>query len=294
MYTIKEAASRSGVAIETIRAWERRYGIVVPARTDSGYRLYDDDAIRRLDAMRRLVVDGMQPSAAAAELRERGAESLSAPVSSARWRPDTDERSRLMERFVAGAAALDERSITAALDDIFARGSYERVATDILFPALQRLGQAWADGQVSVAGEHLASHIVQRRLGQMFEAAGAVGSNRRQVIIGLPPSSRHELGALAFAVAARRAGLAVAYLGADLPIQDWQAAARTARAAVVGVPTANDAQAAAEVVAQLAAGMPGLVVVVGGVGAANVPNVANVVRLPDQLDEAVATLKRAI
>ena len=65
MYTITEAANRFGVAIDTIRAWERRYGVVVPARTESGYSLYDDDAIRRLDAMRRLVADGMQPSAAA-------------------------------------------------------------------------------------------------------------------------------------------------------------------------------------------------------------------------------------
>src|SRR4029078_6933175 len=55
MYTIKQAAQRTGIAIPTIRVWERRYGVVAPKRTPSGYRLYDDEAIARLNAMQRLV-----------------------------------------------------------------------------------------------------------------------------------------------------------------------------------------------------------------------------------------------
>ena len=74
MYTIKQAALRTGLAIPTIRAWERRYGIVQPTRTAGGYRIYDDEAIGRLAAMRRLVeVDGVRPSQAADEVRSRGA-----------------------------------------------------------------------------------------------------------------------------------------------------------------------------------------------------------------------------
>ena len=42
MYTIKQAAARSGLSVPTVRAWERRYGVVHPERTASGYRLYDD------------------------------------------------------------------------------------------------------------------------------------------------------------------------------------------------------------------------------------------------------------
>ena len=55
MYTIKQAAARTGLTIPTIRAWERRYAIVTPARTAAGYRLYDEAAIERLAAMRTLV-----------------------------------------------------------------------------------------------------------------------------------------------------------------------------------------------------------------------------------------------
>ena len=65
MYTIKEASARSGVGTPLIRAWERRYGVLQPARTPSGYRLYDDAAIRVLVAMRTLTETGWTASEAA-------------------------------------------------------------------------------------------------------------------------------------------------------------------------------------------------------------------------------------
>src|SRR5690349_22977147 len=68
MYNIKQAAERAGVTIPVLRAWERRYGIVRPARTPSGYRRFDDEAIARVRAMRGLVDDGWSPSAAAAAI----------------------------------------------------------------------------------------------------------------------------------------------------------------------------------------------------------------------------------
>jgi len=301
VYTIRQAATRSGVPVSTIRAWERRYGVVAPPRTGSGYRLYDDEAIRELDAMRRMVAAGMQPSLAAEQLRERGiaaAPGLDASddafvraESGALGPADQPDTDRLIARFVQAAAALDEPAITDVLDDLFARGSFERVASDVLFPALRRLGEAWLAGEVSVAGEHLASHLVQRRLGQLLDAAGTPATTRRRILVGLPPGSRHELGALAFAVAARRAGLPVAYLGADLPLADWLTAAQSARAVVIGVPTAGDRSAAEAVVKALVAGNSGLTVAVGGSGAVDLPGA---LRLPIRLDDSVSTLSREL
>ena len=69
MYTIKQAAARSGLTVPTVRVWERRYGVIHPERTATGYRLYDDGAIDRLIAMRHLVEGlGMRPSQAAERL----------------------------------------------------------------------------------------------------------------------------------------------------------------------------------------------------------------------------------
>ena len=58
MYTISEAADRAGVSVDVLRAWERRYGVVTPQRTATGYRLYDVATINTIRAMRQLVKEG--------------------------------------------------------------------------------------------------------------------------------------------------------------------------------------------------------------------------------------------
>ena len=81
MYTIKEAALRTGVSVALLRAWERRYAIVEPTRTSAGYRLYDDAAIGRLRAMRALVNAGWSPRQAAENVASRPADELEESVS---------------------------------------------------------------------------------------------------------------------------------------------------------------------------------------------------------------------
>src|SRR4249919_896872 len=103
MYTIKQAAARTGLSIPTIRAWERRYGVVSPSRTPAGYRLYDDAAIARLNAMRSLVeTDGWRPSQAAARVGMPGLD-LAAVTS----RASAAERGRGIDPSAASPATAD-------------------------------------------------------------------------------------------------------------------------------------------------------------------------------------------
>ncbi len=303
MYNIKQAAARAGVTVPVLRAWERRYEIVSPARSTGGYRQFDDESVARVRTMRMLVDEGWSPSAAAAAILDgsmpvrdeqpatTAGEPNSARVSQAAQGTSPLEAAALTERFLRAARALQPDAITAVLDDLFARGSFERVATDLLFPALDELGEAWAAGRVSVAGEHMASSAVQRRLGQAFEAAGSEDGRPARIVVGMPPGGRHELGALAFAVAARRAGLPVTYVGADLPIEDWLTAAIGASAAVIGVATARDRSAAIEVAGRLIAAYPNLIVALGGRAA---PVAPGIIRLPIELTESVAAVRSAI
>jgi methanogenic corrinoid protein MtbC1 len=180
---------------------------------------------------------------------------------------------------------------------MFATASFERVVDSHLAPALQALGAAWAEGQVTVAGEHLASNAVQRRLAAAFQAAGRLAAKERPVLVGMPPGARHELGAMMFAVAARRAGLPVLYLGADLPIDDWLTAAEAtnARAAVVGAPTAGDSAAAARVAEAIRRIRPGTAVAIGGAGVIDDVGLADgTVRLPQDFDAAIGELVAAL
>src|SRR5215212_7324837 len=252
MYTIKEAATRSGVSVPLLRAWERRYKIVSPTRTASGYRLYDDVALSRLRLMRGLVDDGWTPSEAASAILRGVAPAVPAASrdeAGPRFRARTSEVDEMIAAFIEAASLLDAERLERVLDAMFAAATFERVADDLLLPALARLGDAWADGRVSVAGEHGASHAALRRLAAAYQAAGLAASATGAVVVGLPPGARHELGALAFATAARRAGLPILYLGPDLPAADWVATATRTDSplAVVGTPTATDARAAVRV-----------------------------------------------
>ena len=68
VYTVKHAAALTGIPADTLRMWERRYGVVAPIRTEGGYRLYDDAAIARLTAMRALVAAGWSARRAAEQV----------------------------------------------------------------------------------------------------------------------------------------------------------------------------------------------------------------------------------
>lgn len=296
MYTIKQAALRSGVNVALLRAWERRYGIVEPMRTDSGYRLYDEHAIDRLRAMRSLVDAGWSARQAAERVATASPEEIDgmAPPE-LEATPELAPLASTTEAFVDGATRIDAAAIERALDDMFAAGSFERVVEDRLFPALRALGDAWSTGSLDVAGEHAASAAVARRLSVAFEAAGSPTGGPGPILVGLPPGARHELAALAFATAARRAGLAVVYLGPDVPVASWIAAAAQtgARAICFGVVVARDVTAAGEVLIAVRAVHPDLVIAVGGREAAEIGNGA-VVRLPDRLGDAVEALRQAL
>ncbi len=256
MFTIKRAAELVGVAPATLRAWERRYGVGAGRRTESGYRIYDEQAVRALSLMQALVAEGWSVRAAAEETLQRS--------SSTRSSSSLDRATPEGEWLVQAAETFDVLGLAAVLTDRLG-SDFEGAVDGWLLPSLRSLGEAWESGRVTVAGEHLVAHGVARRLAAAYDAAGADRAGAR-VVLGLPAGSRHELGLLSFATAARRAGLLTTYLGADVPVADWTAAisAASADCAVVAVPMADDAGAVTETVAAIKDHHPDLLVAVGG------------------------------
>jgi MerR family transcriptional regulator, light-induced transcriptional regulator len=302
MYTIRQASTLTGVGAPLIRAWERRYGVVKPARTVSGYRLYDDTAIQVLLAMRGLVDSGWTASEAAraigaGEVAVGGptagpTDALFAPAAAAE--AGATRRAALVGRFVAAAEASSPLEIERVLDDILGSASFEAVVDDLLLPAVAALGDAWAEGRISVAAEHAASAAVVRRLAVAFDAAGV--ATRPVAVVGMPPGARHELGALAFAVALRRRRIGVLYLGQDVTIDGWlDVVARTrARAAVIGVVTPADRESAAAVVERLLEHDIPLVAVGGAAADADLDQTGRMRVLPARVVEAAQVVAESV
>lgn len=309
MYTIKQAAARSGLTVPTVRAWERRYRVVEPARTATGYRLYDDDAIDRLIAMRYLVDGlGMRPSQAAERLLAGGADLVALLDASRAWwtsggaaHPGSAiERqpgvaAATVEAFVTAARALDATAMEKTIDEAFAAERFEAAIEHVVFPGLRAIGDAWADGSVDVAMEHAASEVVLRRLARFYDAIGSVGG-QPDVVVGLPPGSHHDIGVLAFAVAARRIGLAVLYLGGNVPVESWAQAMSSTRAAVavIGIVTADDVGPASRVITALRGLAHAPTVLVGGASAGHVDQARVGDVLPERIEDAVAVVARRV
>lgn len=271
MYTIKWVAQQLGVAPGTLRAWEQRYGVVHPQRSESGYRLYDETDLATLRSMAGLVEGGLQPSQAAERIRDgRPPVPMPSPAAAAATSTGRLAESGLPDprSLIEAARTYDVLALEATLDAAFATARFERVVDDWLMWAMAEIGEAWARGDLDVSQEHFISSGVMRRLAAAFEAAGHAPTGRHAVI-GLAPAATHQIATFAFATMLRRAGLRVTYLGPDLPVASWVEAVRTILpdAVVIGAPRDVDAAAAGDVVRALAAENPGVRVFVGGPGA---------------------------
>jgi len=265
VYSIGHAAQLTGVPAATLRVWERRYGLVRPQRSEGGYRLYDEHALQVLRAMSSLVAAGWSPRTAAAHLLA-GASAPDGPRAVAPAAPPAGSGPALDTTTLAqGAVDLDREAVAAALDAAFAAADLEQVVDEWLMPSLEVVGSWWRDGLVDVAGEHVVSAAVERRLGATLDAV-TTPVRGPLVAVGLARGSLHQLGVLAFAVALRRLGVDVVYLGADLPPQSWVGLVRAQppAAVVIGAPMATDVIAVRETVDALRAARPQLPVFVGG------------------------------
>ncbi len=263
MHTVSWVSQQLGLAPGTLRAWEQRYGIVCPTRSQGGYRLYDDNDLDTLQAMADLVAAGMQPAQAADEIRS-GRSLLQASARDVAASAGMPNPAAL----IAASRSYDSRAMEKTLDAAFGAAGFEYVIDDWLMAALVPVGQAWADGQLDIAQEHFISAAVMRRLTAAFAAAGHARGGRH-VITGLAPGATHEIATLAFATMLRRAGLRVTYLGPNLPGPSWVQAVRTIHpdAVVIGAPRPVDGLAATEIVLAVREAAPRTAVYVGGPGA---------------------------
>lgn len=265
MYTVKHVSRMTGIPADTLRMWERRYGVVEPTRSGGGYRMYDETSVRRLAAMHALVVAGWSPRRAAEQVKgggrvasvQQGQDEPFEPMSSAA----TDGRPSLVHL----ARDLDAQRLETTLTQVFASAPFEDLVDEWLMPALADLGAAWKANTVSVGGEHFVSAGLQRHVANLL-ADARPPSGAPRVLTGLARASRHELGILAFAASLRRADVDVVYVGSDLPTESWvdTAMATEALAVVLSVPTTEDVPGVRDTVAAIAAGTPTTRIYVGG------------------------------
>lgn len=267
----------SGIPMDTLRTWERRYGFPAPHRTAGNQRLYPASTLERLFLIARALDLGHRaasvvPATADALLRLPGMTAApdaapqppvprtadDAPQPSAGW----------LAQWMACVQALDASGLDQELRRSWSQLGALAFLTQRTGPFLESVGESWAVGAITVAHEHFASERLRDFLAGIW-APMAVENRGPTVLCTTLPGDQHVLGLHMVACVAAMAGLRVVFLGADLPIVDIARAARqTALAVLVSVSSASDPAMASAHLSTLRRLLPQeIAILVGGKGA---------------------------
>jgi methanogenic corrinoid protein MtbC1 len=233
---------RTGLSAEILRVWERRYGVVTPARTQTGRRLYSDAEIERLHLVHRATLGGRSiglvaalPTAALAKLVRQDAEAeLARPTSHGIGRTAAGDQAAA--GFVAGSLRAVEQFDAAALGAVLERACLALAAMDFLehvvTPLLQQVGIRWREGTLRPVHGHLTATVTRRVLERMMVA---VPPPAPKLLAATVTGQVHELGAMIAAAAAAAEGWSVTWIGPNLPAGDIAEAAVQLRVDAVGL-----------------------------------------------------------
>ncbi len=226
-YNVKAIVVQTGVAAATLRAWERRYGVPAPPRTDSGYRLYSARDMAVIRWLKSQVDAGMSISHAIALMHAqmRRGETMSdirplepeTPVQESGPLPPAST-GHLRNTLIHAATRFDEAAVERVFSEAFALYSVEDVCITVIQPALAAIGARWHAGELSIGIEHFASNLVSRKLGALI-AASPAPVHTEKIVAACAPGEQHELGLLVTTLFLRRLGHPVVYLGQNTPLK---------------------------------------------------------------------------
>ena len=234
---IGELSRRVGVSTELLRAWERRYQLLQPARSPKGYRLYTTQDELRVRAMQDQLARGLS-AAEAARVARRAAPSDDAYPSpgapTAELEPTAEESDTAMRLYRVLERALDtydESDAQHVVDTMLRELSLTTVLRDIVMPYLAELGRRWESGTIDVAQEHFASNLIRGRLAGLALGWGqGVGP---RAVIACPKGELHDLPLMVFGIVLNRCGWRVTFLGNNTPVSDLDSAVRHLQPQVV-------------------------------------------------------------
>lgn len=223
-YRIKSVASLTGINSATLRAWERRYRLVSPRRTQGGYRVYSDEDVSTISRVKALVDRGLKVGEAISIVR-RGD-----PVPSVPEVADSTEE--ILVGMLEALAAFDRAAADRLYDRLAALSFPERIE-GVLRPLMYEIGERWARGELDVTHEHFAAAFVREKLVWMLGFLSTDPEQRPEAVCAGVPGEEHELGLLAVAVHLAAAGWHVTYLGASVPLADLQRVLEARRPALL-------------------------------------------------------------
>ncbi len=219
LYPIRTVASITGVNPVTLRAWERRYGLIEPSRTDGRHRLYSSRDIELIQRALSLIDQGIPISKVKDAL-----ENTSEPTTAMQG-PWQGTRLAMLK----AVSSLNQVKLEQIYNEVVGTHPIGKVMEHLVLPVLEALGARWEKGEPSIAEEHFFALFLRNKLGARFHHNPSRTDGAR-LICCCVPGERHEIGLLMFALEAQTQGFRPILLGADMPIKELPAAVRRTEA----------------------------------------------------------------
>lgn len=237
-YNIKAVVQQTGVNISTLRAWEQRYRLPSPKRSEHGHRLYSQRDVAIIKWLKQCTDEGLAISQAVSMLRDldhddvsptRALGSQSAPTLIPRGGSNWPEiRAQLMEFL----DVTDMRQAHLLVNHICTMFPIETVILELFEPIMLQIGERWIRGEITIAEEHMFSNFVRQRLLGLVQLHAPFAHGPR-LICGCAPDEQHELGLLMFALLMEQRGWEVIYLGQSLEAEGIEVLLRRLAPALV-------------------------------------------------------------
>ncbi|MFO6421057.1 MerR family transcriptional regulator [Hylemonella sp. W303a] len=233
-FPIRTVSTLTGVNPITLRAWERRHGLIRPTRTATGHRVYtrsDIDTVRRILA---LVDSGVTISHVSEALAAQAQSNASSAIDEGPW-------VRARSQMVDAISRFDEARLETLYNELLAVHAIEEVTARLLLPLLVELGQRWDNNQPGgIAEEHFFGMYMRIKLGARLHhrSRSVLGP---KLVAACLPGEQHEIGLLLFALAAHEQGYRMVLLGANMPLDQLTHAAQRTQAAGIVLSSSIDA-----------------------------------------------------
>lgn len=225
--TIGAVERDSGIARDTLRIWERRYGFPEPSRNDKGERVYPEDQLRRLQRIRRLLDQGMRPGKIVA------LGDIELGILEAELYPDRPSNENI-DQVLKVLQSTDGSELEETLSHIYQQQGMKSFITETMIPLLRIVGERWATGQLQVFEEHLLSEVLTRFLNSEISVLQKTAKKPR-VLLATLPGEEHTLGLLMVSALLSSRNITVINLGGEVPLDQIVSAVDRFQADVLGV-----------------------------------------------------------
>lgn len=217
-FPIRVLSERTGVGSSTLRAWERRYGLLTPQRTPKGHRLYTANDVRSVERVITLLGEGHSLAAVARQIKENS-ESLEYGQHP---EPQQGVWADYLKTTLRAVYDFSAERVEAVYNEASSLYPVDMVTERLVEPVLARLGEGWPSRNAGIAEEHFYTNWLRNRLGARFHHASSQASGAR-ILCACLPESHHEIGLMLFAISAMTRGYRVLYLGSNLPLEQVEA-----------------------------------------------------------------------